>query len=212
LRSYLSSKSLPLRGGDHRGSRLPGASLKRGRCSVAQKAAPRTRYVPFQDLPRRVDAAPDLGSGNARISRLRTDRSFRTVRPHSQQSCEVFFASMTANRPPALAALQRSIEIIIARRRLKDLPLEAGLLPDTLAWIFNYRISARGSANMPRRRMASTLAMTAPTDVLTLPRPERSPDRRCGNSDRRTCARLDGSGRHARASSRGPRARRGYGN
>jgi hypothetical protein len=72
---------------------------------LSRKAAPRTRYGPFQNVPRRVDVAVDLDSRNTRIFRIQTDRSFGTVPPHSEQSCEVFLASMTANQPPALAAL-----------------------------------------------------------------------------------------------------------
>ena len=44
------------------------------------------------------------------------------------------------------------------------------------------------------------------------PRPERSRDRRCGSSGRRTCARSDDSAPRARASCHDPRARRGCGN
>jgi hypothetical protein len=87
---------------------VSGASLKRGRCSVAQsRSTDPLRSV--SDVRRRIDVAVDLDSRNARISRMRTDRSFGTVRPHSQQSYALMIRG-SSHRPlqPCRAASRSS--------------------------------------------------------------------------------------------------------
>src|SRR6516162_7175519 len=108
-----------------------------------RKAAPRTRYGPFQDVPGRVDVAVDLHL--AMRASVDTDRKILLDRAAALRA---FLRGVPrvddrepATGPFSLVAQHRDHH---ARRNLEDLPVEPGLLPDVFAWTFDRALGRAG--------------------------------------------------------------------
>jgi hypothetical protein len=80
------------------------------------------------------------------------------VRPHCQHCCEVFRASMTANQPLALSALERSIEIIRPGEASRISLLGPAFLADVFAWTFDHACGRLGAEPRHWRRFRRSAA------------------------------------------------------